>query len=209
MNKGIKVTKGEYLLFLNSGDWLYDDEVLFKATIKMEDSLDIYYGDLVFCDDKSNERCKYPETLSFKFFYEKSLPHPATFIKRELFDIIFLYNENLKIVSDWEFFIYSICKYNASYKYLDFTISNFDTKGISSKKEKRKLIIEERAESLNKYFPLFIEDTRDLIKANKILETHRFKMLIELENSVVSKKINSLILRISLILFRGKTLKKL
>ncbi|WP_373940767.1 glycosyltransferase [Polaribacter sejongensis] len=46
MNKGIAKATGEYLLFLNSGDFLCDNYVLSKFSLELKDA-DIYYGNLI------------------------------------------------------------------------------------------------------------------------------------------------------------------
>ena len=61
MNKGIKRCTGDYVLFLNSGDFFYDDHVLeYVADIigSRKDISDIYYGDVVrmYADHKKIER---------------------------------------------------------------------------------------------------------------------------------------------------------
>ncbi len=47
MNKGILHAKGEYLLFLNSGDWLADDDLLSKVFCEPR-TADIIYGHMNF-----------------------------------------------------------------------------------------------------------------------------------------------------------------
>lgn len=203
MNKGVKIAKRDYLLFLNSGDVLVDSEVLVKIVTELKSGLDIYYGNLIF-KDKVEKLTVYPDKLSFHFFYEKSLPHPASFIKRDLFDTISYYNEDLKIVSDWEFFIKAICKYNASYKHINETISIFETDGMSSLKENRKIIKEERSFVINKHFPMFIDDLKKTIEFQKIYNLNRVQMLLKLENSKMAKKFNSFWLNVLLKIFDNK-----
>lgn len=157
MNKGINVAKGDYLLFLNSGDELNDLTTLQTLEKFLDHKADIYYGNANYIENEGEIKRTYPEKLSFSFFMEQNLSHQASFIKRTLFHT-FLYNENYKIVSDWEFFIYQICKQNVVYKYLDLTICKYDTAGISSNRENNKLMASERAQTIEKYFPLFIED---------------------------------------------------
>ena len=48
MNKGIKVAKGDYLLFLNSGDCLIDQFVIQKVITELNDKISIYYGNLIY-----------------------------------------------------------------------------------------------------------------------------------------------------------------
>ena len=141
MNKGIKAEKGEYLLFLNSGDFLVDDIIIDKVLQSID-------GNLIYSlNGIKTQLWTPPQTLSFTYFLSDSLPHPSSFIKRELFEAHFYYPEEFKIVSDWEFYIYCICKMNVIYRHLDFIISDFDNSGISSVKENgNKIKIEKLSE---------------------------------------------------------------
>lgn len=166
MNKGIRVAAGDYLLFLNSGDWLYDSDTILNVEKLIDASADIYYGNAVFKFDKKDKIVKYDKRISFEFFVNSNFCHQATFIRKKLFDDIFYYNENFRIVSDWEFFIYAICIKKASYKYIDIIISNYDLKGISSQPEFESLKMKEREQVFNMYFSMFIEDYKAICELN-------------------------------------------
>ena len=209
MNKGIKASKGSYLLFLNSGDELRESTVLEAVESELNGGKDVYYGNLVFITDTVEQLEIYPDQLTFSFFYESSLPHPAAFIKRDLFDKVFYYNEDYKIVSDWEFFMVAICKEKASYKHIEKTISNFYADGISNDPKNKEKLNKERENCLTNHFAPFIADMKQLKSANKILKMNRFKMLTELESNKAARNINSLVLRILLKFVKGKKVEDL
>jgi glycosyltransferase involved in cell wall biosynthesis len=159
MNKGIKISSGEYLLFLNSGDFFLNKNVILNSISFFNKKISFYYGNLhLSTNNIPTTHWKPASKLSFSYFLEYSIPHPACFIKKEMFTKYGLYNENLKIVSDWEFFITTICKYNESFQYIDIDISNFDETGISSADENRKKQLEEKEWVFQNHFPLFIQD---------------------------------------------------
>lgn len=152
MNKGILAAKGDYLLFLNSGDCLTSNDILeqvFATPLKE----DIVYGNLLFESQDGNHTLGiYPDELNVYNVLEGSLPHPASFIKRQLFDNS-LYTESYRIVSDWEFWIKKIIMEGVSYKHISLTISRFDTTGISSNSQRCN---EERELVLQRLFPRMI-----------------------------------------------------
>ena len=166
MNKGIKAAKGEYLLFLNSGDSFFDDNVLSKVSSSINSNKDIYYGDAVFKNDKTEFKVTYPEKLSFQFFTHNSLCHQATFINKNLFETVFLYNEKLKIISDWEFALVSICKQNCSYEHLNLVICYYDIEGISSNVNSKEKIKAETNQVIQNHFPAFFEDYEAISQLN-------------------------------------------
>lgn len=133
MNKGIAVAKGEYLLFLNAGDTLHSTDTL-SEVFNQPHTSDILYGDTVMVESKSNSvKWTLKDYLVNKqFFIERTLFHQSTFIKKELFEKYGLYDENLKIVGDFEFFIRCVIKHHTTLEYLPLVISNYDTHGISS-----------------------------------------------------------------------------
>ncbi len=180
MNKGVRAAKGDYILFLNSRDFLIDNTIIDKVLKSINTNFDIYYGNLLYSlNDVNTQLWSPPSTLSFSYFLSDSLPHPSSLIKRELFSKHFLYSENLKIVSDWEFYIFCICKMNVSYKHLNFTISNFDNSGISSVKDNETKINLEKEQVLKKHFPLFINDLKILEDGN----SKRFKQYQAIKKS--------------------------
>ena len=130
MNKGIRASVSPYLLFLNSGDYLNENNVL-ERVFKYLDGTDIVYGN----EWKVNERrkgayeAKYPDRLDESFFMRTSLPHQSTFIKRELL-IQHPYDENYKIISDWKFFIEAF-RNGCTYKHMPFIVSVYDCSGFS------------------------------------------------------------------------------
>ena len=132
MNKGVRHAKGEYLLFLNSGDYLYEKDTLSKVLPQLKGT-DIIYGDLIYLDPatgKSREDVN-PDVINADKLLTGSLPHPASFIKRQLL-IDTPYNEELNIVSDWEFFVKKIMWEGCSTRRVPLFISVFVEDGVSS-----------------------------------------------------------------------------
>jgi glycosyltransferase involved in cell wall biosynthesis len=168
MNKGIKYANGKFLLFLNSGDTLYNEVVISKVLpfLKNQNS-QIVYGKLykVF-DNRSSFINDYPEKLDFSFFKRTSLGHPATFIKKELFEVYGHYRTDLNIVSDWEFFLRTICVENVFYKKIDVVVSNFYEGGISTAADFMELRNQEIKTVLLDHYDLYDSNYDALIKEN-------------------------------------------
>jgi len=170
MNKAIRAAKGDYVYFLNSGDLLYDQTIVQKTEPYLDQTCGIYYGNLIYQEKDIQVPWIFPEQLSFSFFLTENINHQACFIKRALFDELFFYNEEYKIVSDWEFLIYAICKRNIPYKHIDMLIAIYDTTGISSNANNREAMNQDKNKTLQKYFPLFVQDYRniDAIKLKRV-----------------------------------------
>lgn len=163
MNKGIKKATSEFVIFMNGGDTFFDENVLANIEKDLTNDFDIYYGDNYKVKENGAKRLKtYPEKLTFSFFYTSSINHQSTFIRKSLFEKYFYYNESYKIVSDWEFFVYTICYANVSTKYLKKTIAMYDFTGISSNAQFSELFSDEKKQSLQRFFPAFIDDYKNI-----------------------------------------------
>lgn len=195
MNKGIRIATGEFLLFLNSGDAFYNSEVIGKIHIQLSRKYDIYYGDIIYDEIYQQKPLIFPDILTFGFFYEYSISHQAAFIRRTLFSEIFFYNEQLKIVSDWEFFIYAICKCNVPYQHIKMLVTTYDATGISSNQENHVLVKNERTLSLNKYFPAFVADYSHLPE----LKQKQWKQFFHIKQYPVAWKIMKALMKIILV----------
>ena len=197
MNKGIRVAKGDYLQFLNSGDWLCDKTVLERCFYHRLDA-DIAYGNLYFCyGDREDEYC-YPEQLSFRFLYKYSLGHPASFIKRGLIQKT-MYDEELSIVSDWKFYLIQALK-NKRFEYIDMPIACFNVDGISSANSE--LLNQERMRVICQEVPtLLVQDYKLMDDMDALLNQNRVKKVLEYsqKNALYRKMITGCLLIIGIL----------
>ena len=135
MNKGIKVAKGDYLQFLNSGDSLADKDII-KRFCERNNTEDVVYGNAIIVDGQDNivKRFHAPEFVRFSYFFGHALNHQATFFSKRCFDG-YLYNEENRIASDIELYMY-LMYHNFTFKKWNEYVVRFDNTGLSTKKSK-------------------------------------------------------------------------
>ncbi len=151
-NKGMSQSVGEYLLFLNSGDYLSSPSIL-QRIFSIGFNEDIVYGDIIFrAADKISYRVNTPSRLTPSFFLADSLPHPCTFIKRELLEESGGYDRQYKTAADYDFFLRSVLAGNATYKHIGLPVSVFAKGGASSDESKGSVHYSERELIRKKHF---------------------------------------------------------
>lgn len=136
MNKAIKKSSGQYLIFMNSGDTFYSPNVLkeVREYIEHTGKLDIYYGNTkrIYSDKQVPE--KYPGRRGVKIMLlaGKMPCHQSVFASAEVMRK-YMFDESYSITADFNFFMKCV-RYNHSMKYMDLFVSCSEcVEGISSK----------------------------------------------------------------------------
>ena len=141
MNKGIDHLTGDYVLFLNSGDYLHSSTTIENVYDQLDS--DIVYGnqitfhniDAIVSYVSRDAVTKYPDKLDEGFFRRSALPHQSTFIRTSL-QKQHKYDESCKIAGDWKMTREAILCNGASYKHIPVVISHYNLDGISSRQQK-------------------------------------------------------------------------
>tara|TARA_B100000427_G_C15513916_1_gene597393 strand:+ start:285 stop:1076 length:792 start_codon:yes stop_codon:yes gene_type:complete len=102
MNKGIDLSDGEWIIFMNSGDTFFDENVLEQFKLNNYSEFEIVYGDTVINTNEFNYFQK------SKNFTNKTLImpfcHQSVFVKSELLKEK-KFSTNYKLSSDFDFFV--------------------------------------------------------------------------------------------------------
>jgi len=156
---------------------------------------DLLYGNHIKVNSQG-ERIKekqvkqYPFT--FRLLFNGTINHQSAFISRKLFDRYGLYDDQLKIASDWKFFLVAIGLNNAKINYKNIDIVYYDISGISS--NKKKLLNFERLQVLNELVPLPILADYKSMEADNIrlgiIRKYKF-------TSQINRLVQSLLIRLS------------
>ncbi len=168
MNKGIERAKGEYLLFLNSGDYLVNERVLEQAKRELTGE-GIIYGDLL--EKQRNGKLsvrKFPDVLDFGFLYSYYLPHPSTFIRRDIFNLTGNYVVN-EISSDWQFLMKAIFEFRASYKHLKQSVAVYCLDGISSNPANLEIMAQEKRRYVSNNYPALSDSLLNTLENDQAL----------------------------------------
>ena len=161
-NKGITMARGEYCYFLNAGDTFCANDVLEKvfSPNNLIASLphhlitapDIIYGNEVIVDGegKAVGLARGVENPSFVDLYNSCMKHQASFIRRDLFDRFGMYDANMRICSDFDWFFRVIAFHDeVTLQYKDVDIAYFENTGLSY--HSPELCARERQQILDRY----------------------------------------------------------
>lgn len=156
MNKGIGMATGDYIQFLNSGDCLTSNEITARMTetLIIKEYPSILYGNMLKIMSGGKvlrDKGFAGKPISFLGFYTGSLNHPSSYIRKTLFEKYGRYDESLKIVSDWKWFLQAIILGGEKPVYVDMDVTLFDMNGISEKN--KALDKTERRRVLNELIP--------------------------------------------------------
>lgn len=200
MNKGIKMATGEYVQILNAGDILAAPDVLARMYEAMrregekargregEKALwpEILYGNMLKTKDGVHiyrDSCgRYNGTPeSFLYFYRGTMNHDTAWIRRNLFERYGLYDEDMRICSDWKWYVNAVAIGRGANGerlepvkpvYVDIDVTIFDMNGISESGGKNKAIIQkERRDYLEKILPASV--LRDYDEFHLPIEQYR------------------------------------
>lgn len=152
MNKGAAHAKGDYLLFLNSGDELLNNSL--RGVFSRPIAADLVISNMIIC--RSGHDCPFFSEKPFQFdpvfFLFMNLPHQGTLISKRLHDQIGGYDETLRFAADHKFFFRCFTETNPSILWLDKPFSRFFTDGTSYRYEHQKTIHDEWRELLIPHF---------------------------------------------------------
>ena len=161
MNKGIRMATGDYCQFLNSGDILINancTQQMVKQLLKINNDrtapLGVIYGNMKkeMPDGKiQHDACNGGNAVTLNMFYRGCLNHSPAYICRDLFDKYGLYDETLRICSDWKFYLQSLVLGDESVEYANIDMTLFDMTGISE--TNKDLLNEERNRLLSELIP--------------------------------------------------------
>jgi len=167
MNKGLAMAKGDYILFMNSGDEIYDEHTV-EEVFASTPGADIYYGETEMYNDNweslGRRRHEAPEQFDWTSFkYGMNISHQAIYIKKSItepYDLKYKYSADI----DW---IIKAAKKSSSIVNVHRYVAKYLVGGMSKKKHRESL--KERFKIFTKYYGLIPNILNHIIIAGNLV----------------------------------------
>jgi glycosyltransferase involved in cell wall biosynthesis len=137
MNQAVGIAKGDYLLFLNTGDLFYNESVLkcMASEIVKCDKPDIIYGNQYH---SGLDTVIYASPQINDFTCYRNVPcHQTCFYRKEMFNER-AYEPKYNVRADYEHFLYCYYERKAVIKYAPVIVARYEGGGYSETKENRR-----------------------------------------------------------------------
>lgn len=170
-NKGIQRASGEYLFFLNSGDYFFEIDTLEKI-FKNSENQSIVYGDIVnnwgHSDNLWNQTGfkfrAYPELIDLEYWKNDFLCHQVVFLKKELFTKYGTFDESYKYAADHDFFYRVWFQSDVTKLHLPIIVTMYEMSGVSIQIGNREKVLSELRKSFEINFPATLKTKTSLKK---------------------------------------------
>lgn len=138
LNRGIAMATGDIIGFLHADDLYEHPEVIEKIVAVFNDEqVDAVYGDLVYVHKEDiGKISRHWESGKFSFRKLKRgwmPPHPAFFVKREVYEKHGVFDNTLKIAADYDFMLRVLTKHEHTAAYLPEILYRMRTGGASNR----------------------------------------------------------------------------
>lgn len=128
MNKGAGYASGEWLIYMNSGDEFFDENVLKDIFEQNVEGVDVLYGDTTFLDKEYFK--KRQELPLEKIDTWMPFCHQSAFVKRELV-LEYQFNLQYKYASDYDMFV-RLYRDKKVFKHINRMVSIYELNGVST-----------------------------------------------------------------------------
>ena len=159
MNKGIRLAKGEWIIFLNAGDTFYSNDVLARIAQSNLSEYSFVYGNANYIENDGG----YIVNAKDSKFLKKGMPfnHQSTFTRRNTALKLMFDNEHYKVSADYDMFVRGYLEGQHFLK-VNYCVNNYCMGGYSQKNVilliKEKNDIREKAGFItNKKFHVLID----------------------------------------------------
>lgn len=125
MNKGIRLATGDIVGILNADDYFASEESIstIVETFSNNEDVNIVFGDLVYVSPDEDRKVRRfyssggfrPWKLRFGFMP----PHPASYVRREVYERYGLYSTNYQIAADYEIFVRWLVVHRITFQRVD------------------------------------------------------------------------------------------
>lgn len=196
-NKGIRLAHGEYCYFLNAGDTFCNEHVLeliFKPLTfnlsPLTSTPDILYGNEIIVDGNGQRIviARGVENPSFVDLYNSCMKHQASFIHRRLFEQYGMYDADMRICADFDWFFRVIAFHDdVTLLYKDVDIAYFENTGLSY--HSPELCAKERQQILDRYMSKRMQ--RDYLvlgrypRLSRVRDNKMMKLLLRIANRLL------------------------
>ena len=155
MNKGIRRAKGQLVMFLNSGDYYISPNLLSYFSKRIEQKrADLFFSRFIWDNPKGNVIAVSDNSNNIYDWNLKNsnFPHPATFYKKTLFEKIGLFDENFRILGDFDWNARALITHRIPFQYIDLVSTLFIADGVSNNEANKEVYESEMNIIINTYF---------------------------------------------------------
>ena len=134
MNKGVQLSTGDVLMFLNADDRFVDQNVLIDIAWEFlsDDELYLLFGNLLWKTSQKTHNVVQPNIITREYLGRKTVLHQSVFTKKTAFYMTGPFSRNYRVVSDYEWMLKVFLKYRLKYKYLARYLTEVDNSGVSN-----------------------------------------------------------------------------
>ena len=130
MNRAAELASGEWIMYINAGDELFDESVLTHLSSFIMQDADVIYGDAVYLENGKYKLLKAGDSDDFK--YKNPICHQASVSRTELVKR-YRFDTRYSIAADFDMFLKMYLSGEIRYIKTDDVIAVFGLGGVSDK----------------------------------------------------------------------------